>query len=102
LGNFGGPCNGRCSYIFWTFGLFYGHLILLWTLGILCGNLVYFSPYWYIVPKNLATLGMCHVCSNSSMSKMSISGHLSRIGQIFAKVKFVYHCTMLCDWGQFT
>jgi hypothetical protein len=25
--NFGGPCNGRCWYILWTFGLFYGHLI---------------------------------------------------------------------------
>jgi hypothetical protein len=24
--NFGGPCNGRCWYILWTFGLFYSHL----------------------------------------------------------------------------
>jgi hypothetical protein len=34
--NFGGPCNGRYSYISWTFGLFYGHLI-------------YFMDIWYIL-----------------------------------------------------
>jgi hypothetical protein len=25
--NFGGPCNGRCWYILWTFGPFYCLLI---------------------------------------------------------------------------
>jgi hypothetical protein len=44
-------CNGRCCYI-------YGHLVyftaicyILWPFGIFGGNLVYFSPFWYIVPK---------------------------------------------------
>jgi hypothetical protein len=39
--NFGGSCNGRCWYILWTFGLFYGHLVyfkdiwsILWTFGL--------------------------------------------------------------------
>jgi hypothetical protein len=32
---FGGSCNGRCGYILWPFGLFYGHL-------------VYFMVIWYI------------------------------------------------------
>jgi hypothetical protein len=26
--NFGGSCNGRCWYILWPFGLFYGHFAL--------------------------------------------------------------------------
>jgi hypothetical protein len=34
--NFGGSCNGRCWYILWTFGLFYGHL-------------KYFMTTWYIL-----------------------------------------------------
>jgi hypothetical protein len=25
--NFGGPCNVRCWYILWPFGIFYGHLV---------------------------------------------------------------------------
>jgi hypothetical protein len=29
LVNFGGSCNGRCCYILWQFGLFYGHLVCL-------------------------------------------------------------------------
>jgi hypothetical protein len=39
-------------------GIFYGHLVhftvlcyILWTFGIVLGNLVYFSPFWYFVPK---------------------------------------------------
>jgi hypothetical protein len=44
--NFGGSCNGRCWYILWTFGPFYGHLVhftdiwyILCLFGIFCGNL---------------------------------------------------------------
>jgi hypothetical protein len=33
--SFWGPCNGRCWYILWTFGLIYGQL-------------VYFMDIWYI------------------------------------------------------
>jgi hypothetical protein len=25
--NFGGPLNGKCWYILWPFGIFYGHLV---------------------------------------------------------------------------
>jgi hypothetical protein len=27
----GGSCNGRCWYILWPFGLFYGHLVYIGT-----------------------------------------------------------------------
>jgi hypothetical protein len=54
--NFGGPCNGRCEYILWTFGLH-----ILRPFDIFCGHLVYFLVIWYILlenctKKNLATL----------------------------------------------
>jgi hypothetical protein len=51
--NFGGPWIGKCLYVSWPFGIFYGH----------CG---YFVSIWYIwwffpvlgscTKKNLATL----------------------------------------------
>jgi hypothetical protein len=41
--NFGGPCDGRCWYILWPFGLFYGHLSILY------GLLVYFMAIWSIL-----------------------------------------------------
>jgi hypothetical protein len=41
-------------------GMFNGHLVYftaigytLWTLGVLCGNLVYFSPFWYVVLRKI-------------------------------------------------
>jgi hypothetical protein len=41
-------------------GIFYGHLAhftvfcnILWTFGIVRGNLVYFSPFWYFVPRKI-------------------------------------------------
>jgi hypothetical protein len=47
LVNFGGPLNGKLWYIFWPFGIFYGHLEYfmgiwynLWPFGIVCGHLV--------------------------------------------------------------
>jgi hypothetical protein len=43
--NFGGSCNGRCWYIIWPFGLFYGCLVCLWPFDIFYGYLVYFSRY---------------------------------------------------------
>jgi hypothetical protein len=48
---FGGSCNGRCWYILWTFGLFYGHLVYLMYIGYFCGYLEYFSPFWYVLKK---------------------------------------------------
>jgi hypothetical protein len=41
-------------------GVFYGHLVhfmvfcyIVWTFGIVRGNLVYFSPFWYFVPRKI-------------------------------------------------
>jgi hypothetical protein len=42
--NFGGSCNGRCWYILWTLGLFYGQLVNVFA------HLVYFMAIWYIFP----------------------------------------------------
>jgi hypothetical protein len=36
----GGPCNGRCLYIKWNFGLFYGHLVYLMAIWYIFGHLV--------------------------------------------------------------
>jgi hypothetical protein len=51
-------------------GIFYDNLFsltaignILWPLGIFCGSLVYFSPFWYFGPKNLATLDLRRVTS---------------------------------------
>jgi hypothetical protein len=40
--------------------LFYGHLIhftvfcyILWTFDVVLGILVYFSPFWYFVPRKI-------------------------------------------------
>jgi hypothetical protein len=41
-------------------GVFYGHSVhftvfsyILWTFGIVRGNLAYFSPFWYLVPREI-------------------------------------------------
>jgi hypothetical protein len=41
-------------------GIFYDHLVyftaianILWPFGIFCGQLVYFSPFWYFVPRKI-------------------------------------------------
>jgi hypothetical protein len=41
-------------------GTFYDHLVyfiaignILWPFDILCGHLVYFSPFWYFVPRKI-------------------------------------------------
>jgi hypothetical protein len=48
--NLGGSCNGRCLYILWPFGLFYGHLVFgIWSFGIFSLVLVCCTK------KNLAT-----------------------------------------------
>jgi hypothetical protein len=43
--NFGGSCGGRCWYILWPLGLFYGRLTY-----IMRSYLVYFMAIWYISP----------------------------------------------------
>jgi hypothetical protein len=41
-------------------GIFYTHVVyftffcsILWAFGIVRGNLVYFSPFWYFVPRQI-------------------------------------------------
>jgi hypothetical protein len=41
-------------------GIFYVHLAyftvienILWIFGIYCGHLIYFFPFWYVVPKKM-------------------------------------------------
>jgi hypothetical protein len=58
----GGPWNGKCWYILWSFGIFYSHLeyfTAIWYILRPFGNVV---AIWYIFPllvycvkKNLAT-----------------------------------------------
>jgi thiol-disulfide isomerase/thioredoxin len=61
--NFGGPWNGKCRYILWSFGIFYDQLVDYLAIWQCCGNLVYFPLFWYIVKrKNLATLAT-NVCT---------------------------------------
>jgi hypothetical protein len=52
--NFGGSCIGRCWYILWPFGTFYGQI--LWPLGKLSGHLVFFPVLVCGTMKNPATL----------------------------------------------
>jgi hypothetical protein len=54
--NFGGSCNGRCWYILWPFGMFYGILLYftaiwytLWPFGIFYGHWVYFHRFGMFV-----------------------------------------------------
>jgi hypothetical protein len=52
--NFAGSCNGRCWYILWTLGPFYtAFCYILLTFGIVRGKLVYFTPFWYFVPRKI-------------------------------------------------
>jgi hypothetical protein len=46
-------CNGRCWYIICPFGLFTAICYILWPIGIFHGYLVYFFPFWYIVPRKI-------------------------------------------------
>jgi hypothetical protein len=39
--NFGGPFNGRCWYILWTLGPFYGLSLYFMDIGIVRVNVVY-------------------------------------------------------------
>jgi hypothetical protein len=57
--NFGWGNNGRCWYILWPFGQFYGHLVnfmaiwlILWSFVKLYGYFVYFYRFGYCTKKN--------------------------------------------------
>jgi hypothetical protein len=38
--NFGGPLNGKCWYILWPFGIFYGRLVQYVVISYIFPNLV--------------------------------------------------------------
>jgi hypothetical protein len=38
--NFGGPWNGKCWYVFWPFGIFYGHLVQFMAVWYMSGHLI--------------------------------------------------------------
>jgi hypothetical protein len=55
--NFGGSCNGRCWYILWPFGQFYGHLVYFRALWYILWPFSKISPFLVCcTTKNLATL----------------------------------------------
>jgi hypothetical protein len=54
------PNLGKFWRVAMGLGIFYDHLAyftaignILWPFGILCGHLVYFSPFWYFVPRKI-------------------------------------------------
>jgi hypothetical protein len=49
--NFRGSCNGKCWYILCPFSLFYGHW--KYFMAMFCDHLVYFPPFWYVVPRKI-------------------------------------------------
>jgi hypothetical protein len=55
--NFGGSCNGRCWYIIWSIGLFYGYMVYFVANVYILGLFVMFFPALvYCNKRNLATL----------------------------------------------
>jgi hypothetical protein len=40
LGTFGAPWNGKCWYVLWPFGIFYGHFVKFVVFGIVFPVLV--------------------------------------------------------------
>jgi hypothetical protein len=73
-------------------GIFYINLVYLkaigntlWPFGIFCDNLVYFSPFWYVVPRKiwqyclqaLQTKTMYHLCDSISKKIVTLGciGH---------------------------
>jgi hypothetical protein len=68
---FGGSCKGRCWYILWTLGPFFGLLLYfmdiwysLWKIGIFIPVLVFCTK------KNLATLCTIGPCRQSNHRKL--------------------------------
>jgi hypothetical protein len=52
--NFGWPWSGKCWYILWPFGLFYGHLVYFMVyFGLFWVRLVNFFPFWYVLQRKI-------------------------------------------------
>jgi hypothetical protein len=43
--------NGYFWHISWHFGIFMAVFLILKAFGTFCGHLVYFPPFWYVVPR---------------------------------------------------
>jgi hypothetical protein len=60
--NFGGPWVGKCWYILWPFGIFYGYLGYFMTIWYILCSFGTFCPVLVLCTnKNLATLSASHV-----------------------------------------
>jgi hypothetical protein len=60
--NFGGPWVGKCWYILWPFGIFYGYLGYFMTIWYIFCSFGTFCPVLVLCTnKNLATLSASHV-----------------------------------------
>jgi hypothetical protein len=84
--NFGMPLNGKCWYLLWPFGLFYGPYIgryILWPYG----NFIYFSSLWYIVSRKIwqPWLQALQPISSTTFNRMNRQHCLS----VFADVGWV-------------
>jgi hypothetical protein len=51
--NFGGSCKGRCWYILWTLGPFYGLLIYFMDIRYSSWKFGIFFPFWYFVRRKI-------------------------------------------------
>jgi hypothetical protein len=51
--NFGASCNGNLGKIIDHLVYFTAIANILWSFGIFSGHLVYFSPFWYLVPRKI-------------------------------------------------
>jgi hypothetical protein len=75
LVNFGGYCNGRCWYIFWIFGPFYGLLVY----GIFCSNLAYFSRFGILYQDKSGNLDSVRLSETSFVEVVLRGCAFSRI-----------------------
>jgi hypothetical protein len=51
--NFGWSCNGWCWHVLAHFVYFIAIWYILWALGKFYGSLVYFPPFWSIIPRKI-------------------------------------------------
>jgi hypothetical protein len=51
--NFAGSCNRKSWYILCPFGQFYCYCKNVRAIWLFLGRMVYFSPFWYFVPRKI-------------------------------------------------
>jgi hypothetical protein len=86
--------KSRIGY-FWglgmdNFGIFYGqleHFTTIWytlkPFSICCGRLVYFLPFWYIVPRNIWQ--PCHVCARTDGHGPTVEAYSFRTSAVHSR-----------------